>query len=255
LIGNAGVGKTVAAKSFADGKPNATSQYKATIGVDYALREISIGHSTASIQIWDIAGEQRFGTMTKTYFRGAHAVIIMFDLTNMVSWEDVDIWRQDALGKLGVEGSSNRVPVLVVGNKVDLVSGDKPSVVSDSDLAAYIKTHNLWKSVKISAKTDNVFGETVKELTEMIHSTAPTKATSDSPKTREGSLKVLPSSSSPSQSQNRHKRDESPKTSKPRSTSVSERPPVRPEPSTDEGVYTHTENNSNSERSDCCTIS
>ena len=83
--------------------------------------------------------------MTKTYFRGAHAAIIMFDLVNIVSWEDVDIWRQDVEGKLGISGPSNRIPILVVGNKLDLVTPERPSVVSDEDLAAYISTHHLWK--------------------------------------------------------------------------------------------------------------
>lgn len=95
--------------------------------------------------IRDIAGEQRFGTMTKTYFRGAHAVIIMFDLVNMISWEDVDIWRQDVLGKLGIDNSSNNIPVLIVGNKSDLVTPERPSVVSDLELSEYVKKHNLWK--------------------------------------------------------------------------------------------------------------
>jgi len=93
----------------------------------------------------DIAGEQRFGTMTKTYFRGANAVIIMFDLTNIVSWEDVDVWRQDVLGKLGMESSSDRIPVLIVGNKLDLVSPEKPSVVTDEAFQEYIEKHQLWK--------------------------------------------------------------------------------------------------------------
>jgi GTPase SAR1 family protein len=83
--------------------------------------------------------------MTKTYFRGAHAAIIMFDLINMISWEDVDIWRQDVEGKLGITGSTNRIPILVVGNKLDLVSSEKPSVVTDEALEAYIAHHHLWK--------------------------------------------------------------------------------------------------------------
>lgn len=103
----------------------------------------------------DIAGEQRFGTMTKTYFRGANAVIIMFDLTSFVSWEDVDIWRQDVILKLGAVAAD--IPVLIVGNKLDLINENRQPVVSDEALAQYVAQHNLWKAYGASNRFHSIF--------------------------------------------------------------------------------------------------
>lgn len=81
--------------------------------------------------------------MTKTYFRGAHAAIIMFDLTNAISWEDVDIWRQDVNMKLGSLAAD--IPILVVGNKLDLIDDNRHAVVNQESLNRYVAQHNLWK--------------------------------------------------------------------------------------------------------------
>lgn len=68
----------------------------------------------------------------------------MFDIVSIATWEDVDIWRKDVESKLGLS-NSNRIPILVVANKTDLITEQRPPVVTDEDMEIYVKKHLLYK--------------------------------------------------------------------------------------------------------------
>ncbi|CAI0462158.1 unnamed protein product, partial [Linum tenue] len=99
LIGDSGVGKSCLLLRFAD--DSYIESYISTIGVDFKIRTVEQDGKVIKLQIWDTAGQERFRTITSSYYRGAHGIIIVYDVTDEESFNNVK---------------------LLVGNKCDLTS-------------------------------------------------------------------------------------------------------------------------------------
>jgi len=113
LIGDSGVGKSCLLLRFAD--DSYTESYISTIGVDFKIRTIEMDGKTLKLQIWDTAGQERFRTITSSYYRGAHGIIIVYDVTDEESFRNVKNW----IGEIKTYASQD-VTRLLVGNKCDL---------------------------------------------------------------------------------------------------------------------------------------
>lgn len=86
-----------------------------TIGVDFKIRTFDLNGSTVKLQIWDTAGQERFKTITSSYYKGAHGIILVYDITDRQSFKDIENW----LAEVDKFGNENVVKLLV-GNKSDL---------------------------------------------------------------------------------------------------------------------------------------
>ena len=148
LIGDSGVGKSCLLLRFADDKW--TDSYISTIGVDFVrrrprspnsppnfaaalpptpprprpfceqkIRTIELDKKTIKLQIWDTAGQERFRTISSTYYRGAHGIIVVYDITNMDSFKNVKRWLTE-IDKY----ARDNVSKLLVGNKMDFGDSD-----------------------------------------------------------------------------------------------------------------------------------
>merc|ERR1711920_607246 len=129
LIGDSGVGKSCLLLRFAD--DTYTESYISTIGVDFKIRTLELDGKTCKLQIWDTAGQERFRTITSSYYRGAHGIIIVYDVTDKESFNNVKHWMQE-IDKYAADG----VNKLLIGNKCDLskkvVSFDEAKELADS---------------------------------------------------------------------------------------------------------------------------
>merc|ERR1719420_2009997 len=117
VVGDIGTGKTSIIKRFVH---NIFSMhYKSTIGVDFALKVINWDANTVvRLQLWDIAGQERFGNMTRVYYRDAAAAFVVFDLTRRTTFEAVRKWKEDLDSKV-ITTDGAKIPTILLANKSD----------------------------------------------------------------------------------------------------------------------------------------
>jgi len=145
LIGDSGVGKSCLLLRFADDKW--TDSYISTIGVDFKIRTIELDQKTIKLQIWDTAGQERFRTISSTYYRGAHGIIVVYDVTNKVSFDNVTRWLQE-IDKYAREG----VNKLLVGNKSDHTEEEGQRQVSTEEGRMFAESKDI-PFLETSART------------------------------------------------------------------------------------------------------
>lgn len=96
-----------------------SSQYKATIGVDFLNKEVMIDDKLVTLQIWDTAGQERFQkSLGMAFYRGADACILVYDITSEKSFEQLNSWRDEFLNQAHPRDPDN-FPFVVIGNKID----------------------------------------------------------------------------------------------------------------------------------------
>lgn len=127
LLGDSGVGKTSLMNRYSTGK--FTGQYKATIGADFLTKDNVIveyfgQRSLVQLQIWDTAGQERFQSLGMGFYRGADACLLVYDVTDPHSLDNLDHWRKEFLEQVGggsLGDASTQFPFVVLGNKMDKV--------------------------------------------------------------------------------------------------------------------------------------
>ncbi|XP_053562582.1 ras-related protein Rab-7L1 isoform X1 [Bombina bombina] len=115
VVGDAQVGKTSLLHRYV--YDVFCKEYKMTIGVDFALKIVQWSDSvTVRLQLWDIAGQERFTSMTRLYYKQASACVVMFDLTNIDSFRSSRMWKEDLDSKV-TQDNGDPVPCILLANK------------------------------------------------------------------------------------------------------------------------------------------
>ena len=156
LIGDSGVGKSSLLLNYCDGDFNPS--YISTIGVDFRVQQTEVDGKFLKLQIWDTAGQERFRTITSSYYRGAHGIIVCYDVTDRESFENVKQWLHEI-----DRYASKNVSKILVGNKSDLAR----SVTMDEaqQLARDLKLEYAETSAKRGTEVKNAF----QQLTRTVH--------------------------------------------------------------------------------------
>ena len=158
LLGDTSVGKTCFLKRYTD--DTFQDAYLSTIGFDYKFKVVTLkSGKEVKVQIWDTAGQERFRTIAKSYYRGAHGIILVFDVTNQKTFDNIKMW----VNQIKDEASS-KVCVILVANKID----SEERVVSQEDAKALAKTYEL-KLYEASAKENINVTEAFQDLIENIN--------------------------------------------------------------------------------------
>ncbi|RUS72838.1 hypothetical protein EGW08_019403 [Elysia chlorotica] len=170
LIGDSGVGKSCLLLRFAD--DTYTESYISTIGVDFKIRTIELDGKLIKLQIWDTAGQERFRTITSSYYRGAHGIIVVYDVTDQESFNNVKQWLQEI-----DRYASENVNKLLVGNKSDLTTKKVVDFTTAKEYADQLLIPFLETSAKNATNVEQAFMTMAAEIKKTM---GPITAASDS---------------------------------------------------------------------------
>jgi len=157
LIGDSGVGKSCLLLRFAD--DTYTESYISTIGVDFKIRTIEHKGKVVKLQIWDTAGQERFRTITSSYYRGAHGIIVVYDVTDQVSFNNTKQWLQE-IDRYACEN----VNKMLVGNKADLTTKKVVDYNTAKEFADSLGFPFLETSAKNSSNVELAFVQMVTQI-------------------------------------------------------------------------------------------
>ncbi|CAF3685951.1 unnamed protein product [Adineta steineri] len=157
LLGDSGVGKTSLFLRFANDAFN--DIFLPTVGVDFMNHVIKHNGTTTKLHIWDTAGQERFRSLISSYCRDFKGAIVVFDVTNLKSFENVTRWLQEI-----DENSNNDVKILLVGNKCDLALERVIDHAQAKDLADSLNILYVETSAKNTINVEVAFMSLVSEI-------------------------------------------------------------------------------------------
>ncbi|XP_050212241.1 ras-related protein RABA4c-like [Mercurialis annua] len=157
LIGDSAVGKSQLLARFARNEFNLDS--KATIGVEFQTKTLTIDHKTVKAQIWDTAGQERYRAVTSAYYRGAVGAMLVYDITKRQSFDHVAKWLEELRGH-----ADNNIVIMLVGNKSDLGS---LRAVPTEDAKEFAQKESLFYMETSALESINVESAFISVLTEI----------------------------------------------------------------------------------------
>ncbi|MHA2503689.1 MAG: Rab family GTPase [Candidatus Kariarchaeaceae archaeon] len=168
LGGRWGVGKSsIRRHIISGGQDRFKHKYLPTIGSDFSFMETDIAGNRYRLLLWDLAGEERFRQFRSLYFQAASASLLIFDLTDRESFDILDSWVDDLQSQTPQGG----VPVVLIGNKLDLILDDSEICVSTAEIDAAIsrfeeKLNNQFKIPYL--RTSAVTGQSIDNALETL---------------------------------------------------------------------------------------
>ena len=160
LLGNSEVGKTSLIRRYTNGLFK--GEYISTIGIDYDSKIEIIDDINVLVKLWDTAGQERFRAITPNTLRNAEGIMLVFNITDSESFDDLKVWLESIKTHFGEKNIP--IPIIIVGNKVDLE--DKRDVEKDD--ANKFAQENNFKYFETSAKTGEGVDNAVRELVRQI---------------------------------------------------------------------------------------
>ena len=166
LLGNGNVGKTSLVYRYIENR--FSRDFKSTLGVNLLKKNVTLEGEeyegkSASIQIWDLGGQQAYRKLRKLYLEGSQGALIVFDVTDRQSFDDLEEWIESL-----IEIRGKGVPMIIIGNKIDLVEA---RVISDEVATKYAEKYNaeiLFTSAATGEKVEESFKELIMSIVKSI---------------------------------------------------------------------------------------
>ena len=153
IVGNSGTGKTSILNRYVYGKFN--TRVPTTIGVEFSHKSCD---DETKLVLWDTAGQERFKSLMGAFYRGAHAIMFVYDVGNVNSFRDLDRWQREYRSY----GDTTKSIAILVGNKTDV-----KRIVSKDEAMAWAVGHNICYeevSSKNGTNIDGAFNTLVNQL-------------------------------------------------------------------------------------------
>ena len=169
LLGDTSVGKTCFLLKYTDNKFQI--KHMSTIGLDYRVKSITLkSGKPVKLQLWDTAGQDRFRAITKSYYKSANGVILIYDITSIQTFDNVKTWISQIK-----EQSSQDIVIYIVGNKTDMEEERKIKTEEGKKLA----DEYGFPFIETSAKSGLNINETFEDIVEKIDTIYSNKSGSD----------------------------------------------------------------------------
>ena len=157
LIGDTSVGKTnILSKYLTD---EFDPESKATVGVEFGTKNFKIENNIVKVQIWDTAGQERYRSITNAYYKGAKGALLVYDITNKKSFDNLDKWISD----LKINGDE-KISIVLLGNKSDLESQRVITTEEGKNKAELFKFAFMETSALNGSNIEKAFDELIKEV-------------------------------------------------------------------------------------------
>ncbi|KYQ92174.1 Rab GTPase [Tieghemostelium lacteum] len=163
VVGKLACGKTSIIQRYCNN--DFQGRYKPTIGVDFQTKEIEVGNRRVILQLWDIAGQERFGHMTRVYFQNADGAIVVFDATRPGTFTGAKEWKDDIDNCFPAAEGEEGLPTILLANKIDLL---QPPYQFPEDIDTFCQNNVFYKHFFTSAKEDTNINEGIDELVKKI---------------------------------------------------------------------------------------
>lgn len=145
-----------------------------TIGVDFKIRTINVDEKVCKLQIWDTAGQERFKTITSSYYKGAHGIIVVYDITDRDSFNAVHTWMSEI-----EKYTQDNITRILVGNKTDLENRRAVSFEEGQEMANHYGVRFLETSAKECKNVETAFTTMTREIKNNVAQTQPTRKTAN----------------------------------------------------------------------------
>lgn len=150
LIGDSGVGKTSILFKFSE--DTFSPAFISTIGIDFKIRTIDVDGKKIKLQVWDTAGQERFRTITTAYYRGAMGIMLVYDVSNMRSFESMINWIRN------IEMHATQdVELMILGNKCDVADKRQVTREKGEQLALQHGVKFMETSAKANINIEEAF--------------------------------------------------------------------------------------------------
>ncbi|KAJ1726851.1 GTP-binding protein [Coemansia biformis] len=174
LIGDSGVGKSCLLLRFSDDQ--FTPSFITTIGIDFKIRTIELDGKRIKLQIWDTAGQERFRTITTAYYRGAMGILLVYDVTDERSFNNIENWYMNV-----EQHASEGVNKILIGNKCDVEERRVVSKEMGKELARKFNLSFKETSAKSNINVEDAFLELAADIKKRLLDTTsqPAQVASD----------------------------------------------------------------------------
>ncbi|XP_031985174.1 ras-related protein Rab-37 isoform X2 [Corvus moneduloides] len=158
LLGDSGVGKTCFLLQFKDGA-FLSGTFIATVGIDFRNKVVAVDGVKVKLQIWDTAGQERFRSVTHAYYRDAQALLLLYDITSKMSFDNIRAWLTEIH-----EYAQKDVVIMLLGNKADVSSERAVRTEDGASLAREYGVPFMETSAKTGMNVELAFLAIAKEL-------------------------------------------------------------------------------------------
>jgi len=157
LIGDSGVGKSCLLLRFCDDAW--TPSFITTIGIDFKIRTIELDGKRIKLQIWDTAGQERFRTITTAYYRGAMGILLVYDVTDERSFNNIRTWHANI-----EQHASEGVNKILIGNKSDWIEKEVITEAQGEEVAHELGIRHLRASAKANVNVEEAFFSLARDI-------------------------------------------------------------------------------------------